>query len=1040
MCDNTVTIPNETRRGFIVSPNFPNTPTSIDCTFNLQTPYPQQDIHLYVVDVDLNYPTIFGQDCTKDRLIVTADNHIMEMCGRLYTNFLVNTCHKSVLFQLIRESDARGRGAKFYFEFRDRPLTQPCAILPPLITTPAPVVTTVGPPPTYFPDPSPREIKTLCYPDLSSLFGAKNFKCPQNYMIVILRAFYGKGTRCDYVSGDCTVEADIVYRTCSGKQECSVPFINIVTLPECNNAIANYLLVEFQCLPTPAVVPNSLELCTNQINQFGGVSGVLKSSSYPSYTQTQCENTTVNSFDDSNLVVYMYLLDLDIGSPNPSTGECSNDYLLLSYQCNNQVYSQRLCGTRPAQLLFSTCLPSDKIFASYNLLSQESQSQRGFALLYHLLPKIDPLVTTTTRITTTTQTITTPPGRGPVSTDIMLRTTCVQQPITIGCDTPGYVLVIHRVQLAASAAVTCNYSPTDCFQDYTNFYTSCGGKTSCYLYPPSTDLTACSNAKSKYLYVQYQCLPARPKLNLDICSSSNARERVEGGAIVSSVNYTTGNINCKVQLQSNRLLGSQVHKAFKVYILSLNLPMRSTLREQGVQCSENNPSIEIDDSESGVTRLCGDSHTRYLLETCSDIIDIRFNNLNMGSSPIKYKGFELYFESIENDICRRPISPPAPTLPFVIKKEVSCKYSNGRERVDFACRADYGLVILQSYHFVTKQPAQCDVSENTCYYPIEQPKAQCSGQQTCSYIHHVPVYNPCQNGLADSTEFYYQCLPMRLSSQFTKFTLCHQQETSGDRGFIETEGFPNSYQFGVQSCSIRIPLPNNNDKKYSVYLYVIEASIRDTSITYPFSQTECIDKIQYTDGNVTYSLCGNIDQPLLQYYTNQKELKLTINITQVLPPNELNIWHGARFFYIIDDQPLPLPPSGTTPMPPTTLPQSTTTIPQTTERPVEQTTSKPSHAGAIAGSIIAVLVLLGALIGFVFYRRRLVLQSGHNPTIRYDADMGTVDGALTNGTIEKRSSIPVASLKGPASSTFTSPFFTKAEINEKQELEATSDA
>jgi hypothetical protein len=85
-------------------------------------------------------------------------------------------------------------------------------------------------------------------------------------------------------------------------------------------------------------------------------------------------------------------------------------------------------------------------------------------------------------------------------------------------------------------------------------------------------------------------------------------------------------------------------------------------------------------------------------------------------------------------------------------------------------------------------------------------------------------------------------------------------------------------------------------------------------------------------------------------------------------------------------------------------------------------------------------VVLGGLIGFVLYRRRVVLQSSNNPTIRYDADMGTVDGALTNGKLEKRSSIPAASLKGPAASTIISPFYAKLEPNEKQELETTSDA
>jgi hypothetical protein len=1046
MCDNSSTIPIDARRGYIISPNFPNTPNNIDCTFNLQTVKPHQDIYLYILEVDLNIPVGVGQGCGKDRLIITSDNNIMETCGRLLTNFLVNTCHQSVLLQLIRASDARGRGVKFYFEFQERPPSQTCVVLPPPITTPAPITTTTGPPPIYFPDPSPREIKTLCYPDLSSLFGAKNFRCPQNYMIVILQAFYGKGSRCDYTSGDCTIEADIVYRTCSGKQECSVSFINLVTLPECNNALANYLLVEYQCLPVPTIVSNSVDLCTGQIDPFGGPSGLLKSPSYPSYTQTQCANTTLSLPTDSNLVIYMYVLDLDIGSPNPSTGECSTDYILLSYQCNNQVYNQRVCGTRTAELLFSTCLSTDKIFASYNLLSQDSQSRRGFALLYHLLPKFDPPVTTTTaRITPSTQTTTRPPippGPGPVSTSLMSTSTCVQSPITVRCDTPGYVLVLHKVQLAVSAANNCNYSPTDCFEDLANQYTSCGGKTSCYIYPNLMELRTCQNARSNYLYAEYQCVPTRPKLNLDVCSSTNPLERVDGGAIISSLNYTSTYRECKLQLQSNTLLGSLIHKAFKVYILTLNLPTRSLARGQGAQCSENDPLIEIDDSESGVTRLCGDSHTRYVLETCSNTIEIRFKNVNMGISTIKYKGFELYFESIENEKCRPPIDPPTPTLPFVIKNEVACRLSTGRERVDISCLPNYGLVILQSYHFVTKQPEQCDVTQNTCYYPIEQPKAQCSGQPTCSYTHVIPVFpqiNPCQTGQADSTQFYYQCLPMTLSPQFDKVTLCHDAQTSTQSGFIETQGYPHTYDSGIQHCSLRIAIPNNNDgKKTSVYLYVIESSIRDTSTINPLSGIECFDSIKYTDGDVTQSICGKIDQPLLQYYTDQKELNITVNISQALPSEESNRWRGARLFFFIGDLSIPLSPSITTT---TSMPATSTEAPVTTPEPtIDETTPKPTHTGAIAASIICVLLVLGGVIGFVFYRRHASLRAGHAPVVKYDADMGTIDGAMTDGTTEKRSSIPVNSLKGPSSTTFISPFFKKYETNEKQEVETTSEA
>ncbi|CAF5088556.1 unnamed protein product, partial [Rotaria socialis] len=80
---------------------------------------------------------------------------------------------------------------------------------------------------------------------------------------------------------------------------------------------------------------------------------------------------------------------------------------------------------------------------SYNLISQDSQAQRGFALLYHLVPRANIPTTKTTIATTTTtkSTSTTPAGIGPVSTLVQISSTCIQQSLVLNCYQPGYVLV-----------------------------------------------------------------------------------------------------------------------------------------------------------------------------------------------------------------------------------------------------------------------------------------------------------------------------------------------------------------------------------------------------------------------------------------------------------------------------------------------------------------------------------------------------------------------------------------------------------------------
>ncbi|CAM4866317.1 unnamed protein product [Rotaria socialis] len=1023
ICNNNLKPQGDIRRGFINSPNFPNTQNNINCTYDLQILKPYQDIYLYIVDMDLNGPNVIGQSCTKDRLIVRADDAVTEWCGRSFTNILLKTCHKSVLLQLVRSSDARGRGVKFYFEFRERNPTEVCdeivtpSTRPTLSPKPSvePTTTTMSVIPSYYPDPSPRLFKTLCYPDLSALFGANNFQCPSNYIIVIHRAFYGYGNRCDYTINDCTSEADHVYRTCSGKRACSISFLNIVTLPECNKSVAKYLFVGYQCLPTLTIVQSTYDLCSSQTLNLFGSSGIIKSDSYPSYKPTQCNNVTIGLPDSSDRVIFMYLYDLDIGPADIETRECKNDYLFISYECNNQSYRDYLCGTRQTEVLFETCSSTDRIFVTSNLISQNAQSQRGFALFYHILPKSGIITLPPTRLPTTT-TSSSSVGPGPVSTIVTQTIACVQQSIQLHCKV-DYGLVLHKIDLAASKTGSCNYSPDDCFEERTYLHGTCGGKPSCYIFPPLISLPKCNNSKATYFYAEYQCIPNRPKLNVNICSSSSPLERVDGGAIISSFGYESQSKQCQINLQSVKSLGNPAHKAFSIFVIMLNLPIQS-FREQGVQCNNNQPYIEIEDSQIGIRRLCGNVHTRKLFETCSNTIQIRYKNFDLPTNNIQYKGFQLYVESIEKPECSDVVTiiPPTPNAAFVIKNEILCALSVDRERISFSCAENHGLVFLQSYEFVTNDPQSCDISQSSCHFLSEQPQALCSGQQSCTYIHSIPIgpqLNMCNGYKADSIQFFYQCIPMKPTGIYPKATFCSDTYIDFDKGYIETPHYPNSYQYGQQQCSLRILLPNTPEgKQLSIYLYIIDLSIRDTSTTIdPTSTVSCYDSISYRDSKITRTLCGNIDQPVLEYQTDRDELELVLNITESLFSNVSSNWRGARLFFLIGNQSIPTPPTTST----------TVTTQQTTKKTLETNTKKGrKHGPTIAGVTVGVIAFLLCIIGFIVYRRRLHSKSNEEASkIKYIRDTDTISGDTSNRSNNTRSSIPVGALKGTASSTFT---------------------
>jgi hypothetical protein len=450
--------------------------------------------------------------------------------------------------------------------------------------------------------------------------------------------------------------------------------------------------------------------------------------------------------------------------------------------------------------------------------------------------------------------------------------------------------------------------------------------------------------------------------------------------------------------------------------------MRPSFREQGAECSDRDPFIEIDDHEIIPTRLCGNSHARYLRETCSNIIEIRFNNTNINTDMIPYRGFEIYLESIRNDDCRPTSRPMIISQPFVIENQIVCDTKDNRERVDFLCTPGHGLVFLHSYYYVSANPQQCNATNHTCFYESEQPQSQCSGQPGCTFTFVAPEEvdeSICDHKVPDLINFYYQCIPLRPSATYSNYTFCSNDYISSDGGFIDTPHFPNTYQYGPKNCSLTIEIPDDRaDENLFIYLYVVTLSIRDATGMNTSVAIKCFDSIEYTDGERTHSLCGKIDEPLLEFHTNKKQLNLTLNIPHGASQSESISWQGARLFFYIGNQSVPLPPG------------IGTTTPY-----VDQTSTKPTKAGGsgltTALIVIGVLAAVAIVIGFSYYRYR---QGPRVPVppVRYDADMEKVDGSVPNERLAHRSSsISTAALKGLSSTTFVSPFFDQSKLDEQ---------
>ncbi|CAF2885644.1 unnamed protein product [Rotaria sp. Silwood2] len=114
------------------------------------------------------------------------------------------------------------------------------------------------------------------------------------------------------------------------------------------------------------------------------------------------------------------------------------------------------------------------------------------------------------------------------------------------------------------------------------------------------------------------------------------------------------------------------------------------------------------------------------------------------------------------------------------------------------------------------------------------------------------------------------------------------------------------------------------------------------------------------------SLCGKINQSVLEFYMNKQELTVTLNISEALPFIESSNWQSTRLFYIIGDQSLPIPP--------TSVSTRTTTWKIPTATSANETDQSP-NGKFNRGSLIAV---------------------------KYDNDTIIVNGITTNGGGEKQ--------------------------------------
>ncbi|CAF0759624.1 unnamed protein product [Didymodactylos carnosus] len=1014
------------KRGFILSPNYPNTPPGLNCTITIQPP-DQQDIYIYILDMQLT--ASLQQNCVKDKFIQIYDGLTQETCGQSYTNFLLNTCHSPLTLQLIKSSDSTSKGLKLYFEFIERSIDTTCPLPPPISST-KPTLTTQGPLPDYYPYiQTPMQTKSFCYPDFTSLFG-NNIQCTiNNYVLVIRRAFHGKGSKCGYTHGDCVMQADSVYRTCAGKQACAMPFLTPVTVAECGS-VATYLYIEYECMPDLTVHPPQ-DICSTQQTTLAMLGGTFISPSYPSYVVTQCDNISLRPEDNSDLILYMYLIELNIEAEDSTSGTCSNDYLTFSYKCDGQLIENKLCGTRKTQLLFETCNANETVQIAYKTQNQ-LQQQGGFALYYQYFQKPTEITTLPTRPTTmsTTRSTSTPDMvvAGPIQTE----TVCSGQTRTLSCPRNS-VIALLQIDMGVSETDVCSFSRNDCFEERTYLYGVCAGQTACVIHFTPLPVADCSNKRATYLYAEYQCLPISGQIQMHTCDNESSINVQRSASILSRnyPTYTPSSENCAIQLHAPRLLGSPNDRSFKIYIVAFNLPSTTVSGGQGSQCDDvNDAYVDLYDDFDKKIRLCGNLHTRYIFETCSSTISIRFKDVSKQIS-VKYKGFNIYFEAVDRnpqDCSGITIVPPVLSIPLDIYDQTVCS-SYGRGTVTMQCTENHGLLFLHSYQYSTSKPDECQINDQLCRYPSEQPQTLCRGQTMCTYTFVHQPYPPsfgCSVASPDLINFQYQCIPNILmqTPEYNIAVLCQDSTISFEKGFISTPNYP-AFSYG-KNCKIRIRLSNEDttDLRY-LRLYLLDLSIRQSPSVINQDMIPCYDSVTYGDLNTNNTLCGEIDEQKFLYETLNGILEIDFNTKTVLPTDDTLLLRGALFFFYVRKV---AAPSTTYSPPPTTI----ETIEQTsTESP------KNKHITAIIIGVVVGLCVVIILLGVVLHRKGLLFNvKKSSPDVHYQQNTVQIQDPARSSLAPT----PFVMKEGLRPTSLENPLYSKQTLHFHNHPNGTTDA
>ncbi|XP_036362872.1 uncharacterized protein LOC115215197 isoform X2 [Octopus sinensis] len=198
-----------------------------------------------------------------------------------------------------------------------------------------------------------------------------NATCPSNYMVRILRSFYGHSSRgsCSYEANDCIQEDEQNY-PCMGREFCLVNIPTSKTGQRKGNCSFNYFQVEYQCVNRSEV----RKICTTK--QLTDPSGYISSDRYPNNVQgpITCQ---LNIRVEPHRKIQLYILDMDLkGERNKN---CT-DYLDLNLGINTITICNRSVNEKS--------FPTSKNELNLTLKVASRGKRKGLWLYYEAIPPL----------------------------------------------------------------------------------------------------------------------------------------------------------------------------------------------------------------------------------------------------------------------------------------------------------------------------------------------------------------------------------------------------------------------------------------------------------------------------------------------------------------------------------------------------------------------------------------------------------------------------------------------------------------------------